>query len=184
MLGAAGLTVIDATEIATTLIVAVALFPSHDAVIVTGPPTATPVTVPVADTLATPASLDIHEIARPESAPPFASNVAAVSWTEAPTTIVGAAPVMVTEATEAGGGGGGGGGGGATISLPPHDRRIIPPTTLNRKRQVRPHGKLRTDASAKEDCDYPSGMVVLTGCFKNTYCDVVGEISQWRSIPD
>jgi hypothetical protein len=135
-----GLTVTDATGTRVTLIDALAVLPSHVAVITTGPPAATPVTNPVDDTLAIPLSLDVQATGRSESTFPLASSADALSCSEAPTTIVGVTPLMVTEATAAGdgaGGGGGGGGGaagGAVISLPLHDRTMITPTILRRDR--------------------------------------------------
>jgi hypothetical protein len=79
MVGAAGLTVTEATGIAMTLTAAVPLFPSLAAVIVTGPPTAIPVTSPVAETLATAELLEDQVTVRPDNALPAASRVDAVS---------------------------------------------------------------------------------------------------------
>jgi hypothetical protein len=75
-----GVTVTVATGTGVTVTEAVPLFPSEVAVIVAGPPAATPVTSPVlAFTVATAALLDVHEIERPVRRFPFASFVAAES---------------------------------------------------------------------------------------------------------
>src|SRR5581483_6543347 len=57
----------------TTLAVAVPVLPSLEAVIVTGPPTATPVTRPCEDTLTIAVLLDDHVTVRPVSVLPAAS---------------------------------------------------------------------------------------------------------------
>jgi hypothetical protein len=85
------------------LTVAVPLFPSLVAVIVTGPPTATPVTRPLADTLAIAELLDDHTTARPVITLPSLSSVDAVSWVVVPIVIDGDAGLTVTDATDAGG---------------------------------------------------------------------------------
>jgi hypothetical protein len=81
-------TFVDARAIvggcASTVICAVPLCPSLNAVIVTGPPGATPVTKPCAETEAV-ALLDVdHVTARSKSAFPRASRGVAVSCTVAP----------------------------------------------------------------------------------------------------
>src|SRR5689334_7000669 len=77
----------------------VPLWPSLVAVIVTGPPAATPVTSPLLLTLAVVLSLDCHVITRPANGLPFASFGVAVSWTEPPTATLAVGGVTVTEAT-------------------------------------------------------------------------------------
>jgi len=84
----AGATVTVATGTGVTVIAAVPLWPSLVAVIVTGPPAATPVTTPVALTVAT-AGLELVQVTvRPVSTFPPASRVVAVrgsvlpAWTE------------------------------------------------------------------------------------------------------
>jgi len=75
-----GVTVTLATGTGVTVMEAVPPFPSDVAVIVTGPPGATPVTRPVlAFTVATATLLELQEIARPVRTFPFASFVVAVS---------------------------------------------------------------------------------------------------------
>jgi hypothetical protein len=82
-----------------TVIEDVPVFVSLVAVIVTGPPTATAVTRPAEDTLATAASLVLHVAARPLSKLPVASFVTAVSCCVPPTTILTIAGLTVTVAT-------------------------------------------------------------------------------------
>src|SRR5437764_14728236 len=77
--GAAGLTLTDATGTGVTVTVAVPFCPSLVAVIV-ALPTATPVTRPVVETLATPA-LDAHVTVRPGSEFPAESCGVAVNCT-------------------------------------------------------------------------------------------------------
>ena len=84
MLPVAGETATDATGMAMTVIADVALCPSLEAVIVIGPPTATPVTRPVALTVATPGLLVPQVMVRPVSTLPLASFVVAVSWAVSP----------------------------------------------------------------------------------------------------
>ena len=74
MLAVAGLTTTDATGIGVTVTAAVPFLPSLVAVIVTGPPTAVPVTNPFASTVAIVASPVCHVTVRPPSALPFASR--------------------------------------------------------------------------------------------------------------
>src|SRR5437867_836294 len=74
------------------------LFPSLVAVIVTDP-AATPVTRPLADTVASAAFELVHVTARPVSTFPAASLGAAVSCVVAPTNTVAVAGLTVTDAT-------------------------------------------------------------------------------------
>jgi hypothetical protein len=75
-----GVTVTVATGTGVTVTEAVPLFPSDVAVIVTGPPGATPLTSPVlAFTVATATLLELQEIERPVRIFPFASFVVAAS---------------------------------------------------------------------------------------------------------
>src|SRR6266853_1043568 len=85
-----------------TVIDAVPLLPSLVAVIVTGPPAATPVTRPLPFTLAIVLSLDCQVITRPVSGLPLASFGVAVSCTVPPTATLAEAGVTVTEATGTG----------------------------------------------------------------------------------
>ena len=85
---------------AETVTAPVPLFPSLVAVIVTGPPEATPVTNPLALTVATAALLVTHVTARPVSTLPAASFVVAVSCTVPPGAMFAVAGVTITEATE------------------------------------------------------------------------------------
>src|SRR6266571_4817728 len=101
-LAVAGLTATDATGIGMTVTADVPCFPSDVAVIVTGPPTAFPVTRPFASTVATPASLVCQVTVRPVSALPFASRGVAVSCTVAFSCTLGAPGVTSTEATGTG----------------------------------------------------------------------------------
>src|SRR5262249_52863914 len=67
-------------------------------------PSATPVTMPVCDTVAFVGSFDCHAIVAPSTTAPFASRAVAVSWMACPTcTMVG--PATVTLATPVGGAG-------------------------------------------------------------------------------
>src|SRR2546427_8198669 len=94
----AGLTVTDATGTVLTVIVAVPLCPSEVAVIV-AEPAATPVTSPLALTVAT-AGLPLDQaIVRPESELPFASFGVAASGTVWPTCTDAVAGFTVTDAT-------------------------------------------------------------------------------------
>src|SRR5437667_11296930 len=101
-LGVAGFTATEATGTATavTVTVAVPLFPSLVAVII-APPTATPVTRPVADTVATPPLLVAHVTVRPLSGFPLASRSTAVSCAVPPMTTLGAPGLTLTAATGA-----------------------------------------------------------------------------------
>ena len=76
----AGLTVTVATGAISTLTAAVPLTPSLVAVIVTLPGVS-PVTVPVADTVATAVLLDVHAITRSGANAPDTSRTTAVSCT-------------------------------------------------------------------------------------------------------
>ena len=67
--------------------------------IVTGPPAATPVTTPVALTVASAGSLVSQVITRPVSTTPFASLVVAVKATVWPAVTLAADGATVTEAT-------------------------------------------------------------------------------------
>src|SRR5438309_7057800 len=94
----AGLTVTDATGTLDTVTAAVPLCPSLVAVIVTDP-TATPVTRPLADTVASATFELVQLITRPLSTFPAASLGVAVSCTAPPTYMLGALGLMVTDAT-------------------------------------------------------------------------------------
>src|SRR5436309_455316 len=98
-LGAVGLTVTDATGTFATVTLAMPLCPSLVAVIV-APPAATPVTSPVADTLAIAPFALAHVTTRPVSALPAASFGVALSCCVAPIDIVADAGLTATEATE------------------------------------------------------------------------------------
>src|SRR5689334_15498825 len=104
-----------------TVIAAVPLLPSHVAVIV-AVPRASPVTRPVADTLASAGALEAQVTVRPLSGLPSESFGVAVSCSVAPTATRAVAGLTVTVATGAGGGGGGGVQGARatlqTVSLP------------------------------------------------------------------
>jgi hypothetical protein len=88
---------------AVTVIVACPETPSLVAV-TTSCPTATPVTSPVLETVATCAFALVHVTTRPVSALPAASRVTALSWTVCPTCTLAVAGVTVTDATGAGAG--------------------------------------------------------------------------------
>src|SRR3989442_11471554 len=98
MLADVGLTVTDATGTFVTVMAAVPLCPSLVAVIV-AELAATPVTDPLALTVATAALLVAQVTARPLRAVPFESFGVAVNWVVAPTVRLAAAGLMVTEAT-------------------------------------------------------------------------------------
>src|SRR5713101_5269720 len=100
--GAAGLTVTDATGTAVTVMADVPLCPSLVAVIVTGPPAATPVTSPLVFTLATPVLPLDQVMTRPERGLPLASLGVAVSWTVLPACTEAEAGLTVTDATGTG----------------------------------------------------------------------------------
>jgi hypothetical protein len=78
-LAVGGLTVTVLTGASITVIEDVPFTPSLVAVIVTGPPTATPVTRPLTSTVATAVLFELHVTARPVSTLPAASLVTAVS---------------------------------------------------------------------------------------------------------
>src|SRR5207245_1095551 len=100
-LGAAGLTVTDATGALTVVIAVVPLMPSLVAVIVVGP-AATPVTSPLPSTAATPALLLTHVTTRPVKGAPVESCGVAVNWTACATISVAAAGVTATVFTGTG----------------------------------------------------------------------------------
>src|SRR2546426_894315 len=95
----AGLTVTDATGTPLTVMLAVPLCPSLVAVIVTGPPAATPLTSPLPFTLAIALLLDCQVMTRPVNGLPLASRGVAVSCTVAPCWTLADAGVTVTDAT-------------------------------------------------------------------------------------
>ena len=97
-----GVTLTDATGTELTLIVAVPLFPSLAAVMATGPPVATPITSPVALTVATPTLLLVHVTVRPGRGFPALSFAVAMSCTVSPTAMPAVAGVTVTDATGTG----------------------------------------------------------------------------------
>src|SRR5205814_10224654 len=93
-----GLTVIDATGTGLTVTVALPLFPSLEAVIVTGPPTVFAVTNPLPSTSAT-AGLSLAQLmVRPVSAFPLASFAVATSWAVWPRVMFAEGGVRVTDA--------------------------------------------------------------------------------------
>src|SRR3989442_1232291 len=98
MFGAVGLTATEATGAFATVTVAEPLFPSLVAVIV-AVPGATPVTSPLADTVAMPGLELVQVTARPASAFPAASLGVALSGVVPPTTTVAVAGLTTTEAT-------------------------------------------------------------------------------------
>src|SRR5437867_718599 len=97
-LSALGVMVTDATGTLDTVTAAVPLCPSLVAVIVAVPP-ATPVTRPLADTVASAAFELVQLITRPLSTFPAASLGIAVSCTAPPTNTVAVAGLTVTDAT-------------------------------------------------------------------------------------
>src|SRR5437773_1992068 len=97
----AGVTVTDATGTLLTVMLAVPLCPSLVAVIVTGPPAATPLTSPLPFTLAIALLLDCQVITRPVKGLPLASRGVAVSCTVCPIATVPELGVTVTAATGA-----------------------------------------------------------------------------------
>src|SRR5216117_487972 len=94
-----GVTVTAATGASVTVTLAVPLCPSLVAVIVTGPPAATPLTSPLPFTLAIALVLDCQVMTRPVNGLPFASRSVAVSCTVCPCSTLTEAGVTVTEAT-------------------------------------------------------------------------------------
>src|SRR5437016_3077005 len=98
MLAVAGLTVTEATGTLVTVMADVPLCPSLVAVIV-AEPAATPVTNPLAETVAAAALLVAQVTTRPLRAVPFASVGVAVNWVVPPTVPPPAAGLPVTEAT-------------------------------------------------------------------------------------
>src|SRR6476646_3892474 len=78
------------------------LFPSLVAVMVIGPPTTTPVTSPLPETLAIPLLPDDQVTVRPLRTLLLASRVTAVSCRVAPTVTLGELGLTVTEATGTG----------------------------------------------------------------------------------
>lgn len=92
---------------ATTVTVAVPDCPSLLAVIVTGPPTATAVTRPAPETVATPLFDDDHVTTRPVNVAPEASRSVGTNWTTPPGVSDGDAGAMLTVAT----------GGGVTVTV-------------------------------------------------------------------
>src|SRR5690242_587983 len=98
MLAVAGLTVTEATGTLVTVMADVPLCPSLVAVMV-AEPAATPVTNPLAETVATAALLVAQVTTRPLRAVPFASFGVAVNWFVAPTVTPAAVGLTVTEAT-------------------------------------------------------------------------------------
>src|SRR5438132_271490 len=99
MFAALGDTVTAATGATVTVTVAVPLWPSLVAVIVTGPPAATPLTSPLPFTVAIVLSLDCQVMTRPVNGLPFASRGVAVSCTVCPCSTLTEAGVTVTAAT-------------------------------------------------------------------------------------
>jgi hypothetical protein len=106
MVAFAGATVTVPTGTGTIVTDAVPDFPSLVAVIVTGPPIATPVTTPAFDTVAIDVLLEAHVTTRPVRTVPLMSAVVAVSVPVCPTMIELAGGATVTVAT----------GGGVTVT--------------------------------------------------------------------
>src|SRR5437879_42045 len=100
-LGAAGLTVTDATGAFTVVIAVVPLMPSMVAVIVVGP-AAMPLTSPLPSTVATPALLLTHVTARPVKGAPVESCGVAANCTACATITVAAVGVIATVFTGTG----------------------------------------------------------------------------------
>src|SRR3989441_59933 len=98
MLTDAGVTATDATGTAVTVTAAVPVFPSLVAVIVAAP-AATPLTSPLALTVATAWLLLVHVTARPLNGPPFASFGVAASCAVCPTCSASVVGVTSTDAT-------------------------------------------------------------------------------------
>jgi hypothetical protein len=99
--GLGGATVTVATGGGVTVTLAVPFTPSLVAVIVAGPPAATPVTRPLLETVATELSELVHVTLRPVSIPPSASSGVALSCTVPPAAIEGVGGVTATDATGA-----------------------------------------------------------------------------------
>ena len=97
-LAEAGLTATEATGTFATVMVALPVFPSLIAVSVADPE-ALPVTRPLALTVATVALVLDHVTVRPLSVLPAESLVTAASWRVAPTKMLAAAGLTLTEAT-------------------------------------------------------------------------------------
>src|SRR5437879_13600762 len=94
----AGLTVTDATGTPLPVMPAVPLCPSLVAVIVTGPPAATPLTSPLPFTLAIALLLDCQVITRPVNGLPFACRGVAGSCTVRPCRTLAAGGVTTHDA--------------------------------------------------------------------------------------
>ena len=99
MLAVGGATATVATGMGVTVTAAVPLFPSLVAVMVTGPPTAFPVTTPFESTVAIVASPVVQATVRPVSGLPPESRGVAASGTVAPTTMLAVGGVTATVAT-------------------------------------------------------------------------------------
>src|SRR2546427_4870551 len=99
MLAVGGATATDATGMGITVTADVPLFPSLVAVMVTGPPTAFPVTTPFESTVAMVASPVVQATVRPVSGLPPESRGVAASGTVAPTTMLAVGGVTATVAT-------------------------------------------------------------------------------------
>jgi len=109
MLSGEGVTVTVATAPTITVMAADALLPSLVAVM-DAVPRVTPVTTPVADTVATPGVPELHVIVRPVSTLPFASFNVAERVVVAPTPTFADSGATVTVAT--------GGGKTVTVAVP------------------------------------------------------------------
>jgi hypothetical protein len=103
MEGEAGETLTLATGGGVTVTMADPSWPSLVATIVTGPPTASAVTTPDDDTLATAVFVDVHVTVRLVNVPPAASFGVAVSCVVWPTEMVLDGGVTCTDATGGGG---------------------------------------------------------------------------------
>src|SRR5919204_365002 len=111
IVSAAGAIVTEATGTRSTVISAHPLLFSLVAVILTGPPSLTPVTRPVVSTAATEGFADAQVMTRSGSRLLFASRTVAVSRSVSPTRIVSAAGATVTDST-------GGRGSGSVLDPP------------------------------------------------------------------
>lgn len=122
-----GVRSMDATGGRVTVTCAVAAIPSLVTMIDTGPPGATPMTMPVVDTVAVVGSDDVHCGVRSVSTAPAALLRTATMRTLSPTTMDGAEGVTTIDATEGLGGGSGG------VLLSEH-ATVAPRTTRVRQR--------------------------------------------------
>ena len=130
-----GVNSIDATGMRVTVTCAVVVMPSLTTEIDTGPPTATPVTSPVVDTVAVVGADDAHCRLRSVSTAPVALLRTATIRTVSPTTTVAVDGASTIDATEALGGGSG------AVLLSEH-ATVTPRTTRVRPRAANDAGCL------------------------------------------